>query len=150
MTAEVQEEENLLQHVTHDDLLKYGLIPEFVGRLPVVVSLDNLTRDDLMRILVEPKNAVVKQYQKIMKLDDVDLIFTPDALEATATQALKRKTGARGLRTTIEEILLEVMYEIPSLDGVRKCIINGDVINRKRRPLLMTVNEEPIELQESA
>ena len=144
------ETENLLQHVNHDDLLKYGLIPEFVGRLPVVVSLDELTQDDLIRILTEPKNAVVKQYQKIMRLDDVELVFTPDALEATAEQAQRRKTGARGLRTTIEEILLEVMYEIPSLQGVHKCVINGDVINRKRLPLLMTVNEEPIELQESA
>jgi ATP-dependent Clp protease ATP-binding subunit ClpX len=148
--AEAQEPEHLLQHVTHDDLLKYGLIPEFVGRLPVAVSLDHLTRDDLMRILVEPKNAVVKQYQKILKLDNVDLVFTQDALEAAAEQAEQRKTGARGLRTTIEEVLLDVMYEIPSLEGIRKCIINADVINRRRRPLLATINEEPIELQETA
>ncbi|HET7036680.1 MAG TPA: ATP-dependent Clp protease ATP-binding subunit ClpX [Thermomicrobiaceae bacterium] len=142
--------ENVLQQVTHDDLLKYGLIPEFVGRLPVVVSLDALTEDDLIRILTEPRNAVVKQYQKIMNLDEVELVFTPDALRATAQQAQRRKTGARGLRTTIEEILLDVMYEIPSIEGVRKCVINADVINRQRRPLLMTINEEPIELQESA
>jgi ATP-dependent Clp protease ATP-binding subunit ClpX len=148
--VETHEPEHLLQHVTHDDLLKYGLIPEFVGRLPVAVSLDHLSREDLMRILVEPKNAVVKQYQKILKLDNVDLIFTQDALEAAAEQAEQRKTGARGLRTTIEEVLLEVMYEIPSLEGIRKCIINGDVINRRRRPLLATINEEPIELQETA
>ncbi|MGA7670416.1 MAG: ATP-dependent Clp protease ATP-binding subunit ClpX [Nitrolancea sp.] len=149
-TVEEPVEDSMLSHVTHDDLLKYGLIPEFVGRLPVAVALDSLSQDDLMRIMVEPKNAVVKQYQKIMKLDNVDLVFTQDALEATAAQAEQRKTGARGLRTTIEEVLLDVMYEIPSLEGIRKCIINADVINRKRRPLLATVNEEPIELQETA
>ena len=106
--------ENPLQFLTHDDLLKYGLIPEFVGRLPVTVALDHLTRPDLKRILTEPKNAVVKQYEKFFALDNVDLIFTDEALEATARQAEERKTGARGLRTTIEEVLLDVMYEIPS------------------------------------
>ena len=107
--------ENPLPHVTHDDLLKYGLIPEFVGRLPISVALDNLTLTDLMRILTEPKNAVVKQYENFFALDNVELIFTDEALEATAHQAEERKTGARGLRTTIEEVLLDVMYEIPSL-----------------------------------
>jgi ATP-dependent Clp protease ATP-binding subunit ClpX len=136
--------------VNHDDLLKYGLIPEFVGRLPVVVALDHLTHDDLMRILVEPKNAVVKQYQKFFKLDEVELVFTPDALQAAANQAERRKTGARGLRTTIEEVLLDVMYEIPSLDNVRKCIVNADVINNRTRPLLMTVNDRPIEYEKTA
>jgi ATP-dependent Clp protease ATP-binding subunit ClpX len=143
-------EEDVLQYVTHDDLLKYGLIPEFAGRLPVVVSLDHLSREDLVRILVEPKNAVVKQYQKILKLDDVELVFTQDALEATAQQAMRRKTGARGLRTTIEQVLLDVMYEIPSLEGVRKCIVNADVINQGRRPLMVAVGENPLEYQESA
>ena len=145
-----EDEPNVLQHVTHDDLLAYGLIPEFVGRLPVVVSLDHLTTEDLVHILVEPRNAVVKQYQKIFQLDNVDLVFTPDALEAAAMQAERRKTGARGLRTTIEEVLLDVMYEIPSLDGVHKCVITADVIDGKRPPVLMTVNEEPVEYQVSA
>jgi ATP-dependent Clp protease ATP-binding subunit ClpX len=146
------EEDSVLRHVTHDDLLEYGLIPEFVGRLPVVVSLDHLKHDDLMRILVEPRNAVVRQYQKILKLDDVELVFTQDALEATATQAEKRKTGARGLRTAIEDALLDVMYEIPSLDGVQKCIIDADVINRQRPPLLVSAGDEelPRDYQESA
>jgi ATP-dependent Clp protease ATP-binding subunit ClpX len=94
---------NPLRQLSHDDLLKYGLIPEFVGRLPISVALDHLTRDDLMRILTEPKNAVVKQYQKFFNIDDVDLVFTEDALEATAKNAEERKTGARGLRTTIEQ-----------------------------------------------
>jgi len=141
---------NILAHVTHDDLLKYGLIPEFVGRLPVTVALDELTQDDLMRILTEPRNAIVKQYQKFFALDDVDLTFTPGAIEATARQAEERKTGARGLRTAIEEILLDVMYEIPSLENVRKCVVDENVILKRRRPLLMTEREEEINYQETA
>ncbi|MBA2595066.1 MAG: ATP-dependent Clp protease ATP-binding subunit ClpX [Chloroflexia bacterium] len=142
--------ENPLQFLTHDDLLKYGLIPEFVGRLPVSVSLDTLTRPDLIRILTEPRNAVVKQYEKFFALDNVELIFTDDALEATAKQAEVRKTGARGLRTTIEEVLLDVMYEIPSLDNVRKCVVDANVINNRTRPLLMSVNEQEIPYAETA
>jgi ATP-dependent Clp protease ATP-binding subunit ClpX len=115
------------------------------------VSLDHLTTEELMRILVEPKNAVVKQYQKFFDLDDVELIFTDDALEAVAKLAQERKTGARGLRTTIEDVLLEVMYEIPSLDNVRKCVVNADVITNRTRPMLLSVNEQPIEYaQQSA
>jgi ATP-dependent Clp protease ATP-binding subunit ClpX len=142
--------ENPLQFLTHDDLLKYGLIPEFVGRLPVSVSLDTLTRSDLIRILTEPRNAVVKQYEKFFSLDNVELIFTDDALEATAKQAEARKTGARGLRTSIEEVLLDVMYEIPSLDNVRKCVVDANVINNRTRPLLMSVNEQEIPYAETA
>ncbi|MGH2354078.1 MAG: ATP-dependent Clp protease ATP-binding subunit ClpX [Chloroflexota bacterium] len=142
--------ENPLQYLTHDDLLKYGLIPEFVGRLPVSVSLDTLTRSDLIRILTEPRNAVVKQYEKFFALDNVELLFTDDALEATARQAEDRKTGARGLRTTIEEVLLDVMYEIPSLDNVRKCVVDANVINNRTRPLLMSVNEQEIPYAETA
>ena len=142
--------ENPLQYLTHDDLLKYGLIPEFVGRLPISVALDNLTRADLVRILTEPKNAVVKQYEKFFALDNVDLIFTDEALEATARQAEERKTGARGLRTTIEEVLLDVMYEIPSLENVRKCVVDANVINNRSRPLLMSVNEQEIPYAETA
>jgi len=142
--------ENPLQHMNHDDLLRYGLIPEFVGRLPISVALDSLTRDELKRILTEPKNAVVKQYQKFFNLDSVDLMFTPEALDATARQAEERKTGARGLRTTIEEVLLEVMYEIPSMEGVRKCIVDENVILNRTRPLLMTQSEQEIPYAESA
>ena len=150
-TGEAQvAEDNPLHHLTHDDLLKYGLIPEFVGRLPVSVALDHLTRPELMQILTEPKNAVVKQYQKFFALDDVELIFTDDALEATAKQAEERKTGARGLRTTIEEILLDVMYEIPSLENVRKCVVDANVINNRSRPILMTVNDHEIPYAETA
>ncbi|MGH2531696.1 MAG: ATP-dependent Clp protease ATP-binding subunit ClpX [Thermomicrobiales bacterium] len=147
---EKEEIENPLHFLTHDDLLKYGLIPEFVGRLPVSVALDPLTREELVRILTEPRNAVVKQYQKFFALDDVDLLFTPEALQATAKQAEERKTGARGLRTTIEEILLDVMYEIPSLDNVRKCIVDDNVIINHSRPLLMTEREQEIQYAETA
>ncbi len=140
----------VLAEVSHDDLLQYGLIPEFVGRLPVVVSIDQLTHDDFMRILVEPKNAIVRQFQRMFQFDGVELVFTQDAREAIAKNARNRKTGARGLRTTIEEVLLEVMYEIPSLDNVRKCVVNADVINNGTSPLLMTVNDRPIEYKVSA
>ncbi len=143
-------DDNPLRQLNHDDLLKYGLIPEFVGRLPISVALDHLTRPDLIRILNEPRNAVVKQYQKFFALDDVELIFTDEALDATARQAEERKTGARGLRTTIEDVLLEVMYEIPSLENVRKCIVDANVINNRSRPLLLTVNEQPIDYAKTA
>src|SRR5687768_9759287 len=142
--------ENLLHHVDHDDLLKFGLIPEFIGRLPIHVALDELRRDELMRILTEPKNAVVRQYQKLFGMDNVELVFTADALEAAASQAEERKTGARGLRTAIEEVLLDVMYEIPSLEGVRKCIVDGNVIRNRTRPLLMTVNDRVLEYEQTA
>ena len=148
--AVTTEIENPLQQLTHDDLLKYGLIPEFVGRLPVAVSLNHLTRQDLVQILTEPKNAAVKQYQRFFALDDVELIFTDDALEATARQAEERKTGARGLRTAIEEVLLDVMYEIPSLEGVKKCIVDANVINNRSRPILLTVNEQEIDYAKTA
>jgi ATP-dependent Clp protease ATP-binding subunit ClpX len=145
-----EEQANPLQFLSHDDLLKYGLIPEFVGRLPVTVALDPLTRDELKRILVEPRNAVVKQYQKFFALDNVELLFTDEALEATARQAEERKTGARGLRTTIEEVLLDVMYEVPSIENVRKCVVDENVIINRTRPLLMTETEKPIKYAESA
>src|ERR1700716_694700 len=120
-----QDHADLLRQLSSDDLLKYGLIPEFVGRLPVVVSVDPLSKDDLMRILTEPRNAISKQYAKLLSLDKVELVFTKDALEAAAERALQLKTGARGLRTIIEEVLLEVMYEISSRADVRKSIIGG-------------------------
>lgn len=142
-TAE-QEEKNddpILTYLNPDDLLKYGLIPEFVGRLPVAVSLDSLDKHALIRILTEPKNAIVKQYQKLLQLDRVELSFTGDALEAAAEGALKQRTGARGLRTIIEDVLLDVMYEIPSRADVKKVIINGDVITSHNKPLLVTRTE---------
>ncbi|MBI2940234.1 MAG: ATP-dependent Clp protease ATP-binding subunit ClpX [Chloroflexi bacterium] len=128
----------LLHQVIADDLLKYGLIPEFIGRLPVIVNVDPLGKEALMRILTEPKNAIVKQYQKFLALDHVELVFAEEALHAAADQALKLKTGARGLRTVIEDILLDVMYEIPSRGDVRRCVINAETILQKAPPLLVT------------
>jgi len=131
-----------LAQLIPEDLLKFGLIPEFVGRLPVTVSLENLDKATLIRILTEPKNAVIKQYQKLLQLDRVEVVFTADALEATADSALKHKTGARGLRSIIEEVLLEVMYEIPSRTDVKKVVINADVISHQRKPVMVTRNEQ--------
>jgi ATP-dependent Clp protease ATP-binding subunit ClpX len=133
--------ETILTNMIPDDLLKYGLIPEFVGRLPVEVALDSLDKNALIRILTEPKNAIIKQYQKLLQLDRVELIFNNDALEAASESALRQRTGARGLRTIIEDVLLDVMYEIPSRGDVKKVIINGDVINTHSKPLLVTRSE---------
>jgi ATP-dependent Clp protease ATP-binding subunit ClpX len=132
---------SLLAKVVPEDLLKYGLIPEFVGRLPIIVALDPLDQTALVRILVEPKNAIVKQYEKLLQQDKVELIFTQDALEAVADKALKQKTGARGLRTIIEEVLLDVMFDIPSQESIRQCVINDEVIGGTRPPLLVTRND---------
>jgi ATP-dependent Clp protease ATP-binding subunit ClpX len=131
----------ILRQVMPEDLLRYGLIPEFIGRLPVVVALDALDEEALIRILTEPKNALVKQYQKIMELDGVDLEFTPDALRAIAKLAILRNTGARGLRAIIETLLLEVMYEIPSRADIKKCVITKEMIEEHKAPLLTTSSE---------
>ncbi len=132
----------VLSQVMPDDLLKYGLIPEFVGRVPVMVPLESLNEEDLLRILTEPKNAIVKQYQKFVALDKVELQLTPDALRAAAAGAAKRKTGARGLRTIIEEVLLDVMYEIPSRTDVKKVVVTAEAIQGTRKPLLLTKNDQ--------
>jgi len=134
-------EESVLSQLIPDDLLKYGLIPEFVGRLPVSVSLDTLDKEALIRILTEPKNAIIKQYKKLLQLDRVELDFTTEALEAAAERALKQKTGARGLRSIIEDVLLDVMYEIPSRADIKKVVINGDVIANNHKPLLFPRSE---------
>ncbi|HEY0071192.1 MAG TPA: ATP-dependent Clp protease ATP-binding subunit ClpX [Chloroflexia bacterium] len=135
----------LLSRVIPEDLLKYGLIPEFVGRLPIIVALDALDKHALVRILVEPKNAIVKQYQKLLIQDKVDLRFEDEALEAVADKALKQKTGARGLRTIIEETLLDVMYEIPSQEMVRECVITKEAIDGNAAPRLVMHNDRPYE-----
>jgi len=131
----------ILERLMPEDLLKYGLIPEFVGRLPVIVTLSALTSEDLVRVLTEPKNAVAKQFQKFLSLDKVELVFTAGALEAAAEVALDRKTGARALRSIVEEALLEVMYDIPERADVRKCIITAETIRSGRLPLLLTKSE---------
>ncbi|HUQ43898.1 MAG TPA: ATP-dependent Clp protease ATP-binding subunit ClpX [Candidatus Limnocylindria bacterium] len=131
----------VLEKLMPEDLLKFGLIPEFVGRLPVIVTLTALTADDLVRVLTEPKNAVARQFQRFLSLDKVELVFTPGALRAAADVALDRKTGARALRSIVEEALLEVMYDIPERSDVRKCIITEETIRSGRVPLLLTKSE---------
>lgn len=130
----------ILDMILPQDLLRYGLIPEFVGRVPIIVTLDALDVNALIRILTEPKNALVKQYKKLFELDGVDLEFMEDALQAIAHEALRRNTGARGLRAIMEDIMLEVMYEVPARIEVTKVVITKDVITKKEKPLLVTVD----------
>ena len=131
--------QDILELVSPDDLLEYGFIPEFVGRLPVVVSLKRLDKQALLRVLTEPKNAFVRQYHSLFKMDGVELVFTDDALEAAAEQALKQKTGARGLRTILEQTLLDVMYELPTMKDVSSCTVDADAILGKAQVSLRTV-----------
>jgi ATP-dependent Clp protease ATP-binding subunit ClpX len=138
--------DELMARVTHDDLLQYGLIPEFVGRIPVVSSLQSLDKEALMRILTEPKNALARQFEQFFALDSVELVLTEDALEAAAEEALRHKTGARGLRTVLEDCLLDVMYEIPSRADVKKCVVDGDSIKGIRRPLLLSRSGQALDI----
>ncbi len=126
-----------LKQVQPEDLLKYGLIPEFIGRLPVIATLDDLDEDALVKILTEPKNALAKQYQKFFEFERVKLRFTESALRTIAREATKRKSGARGLRAILEEIMLDTMYELPSQIGIKECIISEEVVTRREQPLLM-------------
>jgi len=131
---------DLLAEVMPEDLLKFGFIPEFIGRLPVIGTLEALDQSALVRILVEPRNALIKQYQKFFEYDGVELVVTDDALEAIAAEAMKRSIGARALRAIIEEVMMNIMYEIPSTPGVTKCVIDADVILEGKEPTL-TVDE---------
>jgi ATP-dependent Clp protease ATP-binding subunit ClpX len=126
----------ILSGVEPEDLLKFGLIPEFIGRLPILASLDDLDEKALIEILTVPKNSLVKQYKKIYSLEDVKLTFTKDALIEIAKKAISRKTGARGLRSIMEEILLDSMYEIPSEENINEVVINSDVVKSKGKPLV--------------
>ncbi len=127
----------LLAEVQSEDLLKFGFIPEFIGRLPVIASLDDLDEATLVAILKEPKNALIKQYQKLFEFEKVKLRFTEGALLAIAKEALKRKTGARGLRSILESIMLEIMYELPSQTNIQECIINEETITNKEKPIVL-------------
>lgn len=127
----------LLQHIQPEDLLKYGLIPEFVGRLPVIVTLEELDEESLVKILTEPKNALVKQYKELFTMDGVELEFEEEALYEIAKKAIERKTGARGLRSILEDIMLDIMYEIPSRDDIEKCIITKETVEKRVSPTLV-------------
>src|SRR3970040_1282685 len=133
---------DLLAMIQPEDLLKYGLIPEFVGRLPVIATLHDLDDQALVRILKEPKNAIIKQYQKYFDLEKVHLKFTDDAVAAIAKEALKRGTGARGLRAILEDVMLEIMYELPSIQNLKECIITREVILNHERPVLVSEAQE--------
>ncbi len=129
---------DILQEVQPDDLIKFGMIPEFVGRLPVIATLSELTEEDLLRILVEPKNALVKQYQKMFEMEGVKLTFTEGALRLIAQEAINRKLGARGLRAIMEDIMIDVMFEIPSKSSeIKECVINEEVVKKKAKPILV-------------
>ena len=132
----------LLQEVTPHDLVKFGLIPEFVGRVPICVSLRGLDREALIRILQEPKNALVKQYQKLFQMDHVKLDFEQDAIEAIADKALERKTGARGLRSIMESVMMDTMYEIPSDDTIEECVVTKAAVDGESEPL--TIHEDSL------
>ena len=135
---------DILMEVEPEDLLKFGLIPEFVGRLPVIATLTDLDEDALIKILTEPKNALVRQYQTLFGMEDVRLSFSDDALSSIAKRAIKRKTGARGLRSIMEGILLDTMYDLPSYEGVEEVVINGEVVNGSAKPLLIYADKEKV------
>lgn len=135
--SKLNEDESVMQQIIPEDLLKFGLIPEFIGRLPVTAALEKLTTDDLVRILTEPKNALVKQYQKLLSLDDTELEFEPDALRAIANKAIERNTGARGLRSIIEEIMMDVMFDVPSDDTIEKVIITEMAVEGTGKPAIV-------------
>ena len=135
---EKPEETRILSQTRPEDLLKFGLIPEFIGRLPVMVTLEELSEEALVRIITEPKNALLKQYKKLFKIDGVDLEIREDAIRAVAQKALERKTGARGLRSILEGVMTDIMYEIPSRDDVKKCIITKETITDGAKPVLVT------------
>ena len=133
---ELNDDSDIISKVKHEDLVKFGIIPEFIGRIPVICHLEELDEQDLVRVLTEPKNSVVKQYEYLFKLDGVNLVFEKDALKEVARESIKRKTGARGLRSIIEEALLDVMFELPSTKGVKTCTITKDNIVNKTTPKL--------------
>ncbi|HFI0852421.1 TPA: ATP-dependent Clp protease ATP-binding subunit ClpX [Streptococcus suis] len=134
----IDEKESYMQHIIADDIQKFGIIPELIGRLPVFAALDQLTTEDLIRILTEPKNALVKQYQTLLSYDNVELEFDQDALEEIAKKAIERKTGARGLRSIIEETMMDVMFEVPSQENVKRVRVTKDAVDGKEKPLLET------------
>jgi len=131
----------VLAQVMPEDLIAYGLIPEFIGRLPVVTTVDDLSKDDLVRVLTEPKNALVRQYAKFFEMDGVELVITPDGLEAIAEQAMKRGTGARGLRAILEEVLVDTMYELPSRTDVAQVVVDAGVVYERVNPTLVPIQD---------
>ena len=141
---------NILKQVTNEDLREFGMIPEFLGRLPVLFTLDALDKDMYIKILKEPKNAILKQYKKLLALDEVDLQFDDSAYEAIAEKAMKKNTGARALRAIIEEFMLDIMYQIPRDDSIGRVIITGDYVNGKGSPIIELRGVEPLQIEACA
>jgi ATP-dependent Clp protease ATP-binding subunit ClpX len=144
--ADIQSQEQedinaIMARVQPEDLIKFGLIPEFIGRIPIIASLSDLSMDALVRILTEPKNALVRQYKKLFELENVELKFTNEALLSVAKDAIKRKSGARGLRAILESVMLDIMYDLPNMPGIRECIVGEEVIARGESPLLLYESE---------
>ena len=138
------EQFEVFKELLPQDLLKFGLIPEFIGRLPIIATLKELDKQALIKILVEPKNSLVKQYQKLFEIDDVELVLEPEALEAIVDKAIERKTGARGLRSIIEEIMRDIMFEIPSNPNIEKCIITRETVVENKEPeIVINENKQP-------
>ena len=127
----------LLEQLKPEDLIRFGLIPEFLGRLPVLATLGELNEDSLIKILTQPKNALVKQYQRLFEYEGINLRFTEEALAAMAKEGVKRQSGARGLRAIVEETMLEIMYEIPSIENIRECVIGEEVVLKNEKPILL-------------
>ncbi len=142
IVSQAEDEKEILKAMQPEDLLKFGLIPEFIGRLPAIVTLRELSEDALVRILTEPKNALVKQYKKLFEIDNVELEFEPEAIRAIAKQAIERKTGARGLRSIIEKVMTDIMYEIPSREDVVKCIVTEGTITDSVQPTLVFASDK--------
>jgi ATP-dependent Clp protease ATP-binding subunit ClpX len=145
--AEVKSQEDkqvgeILRHLSPEDLLKYGMIPEFIGRIPMIATLDSLDKEALVQILTEPKNAILKQYKRLLSMDDVELDFTPDSVQAIAEEALKRKTGARALRSIVEEIMLDIMFEAPSRTDLKKCVVTRDLVEKRSASALLVMGDK--------
>ncbi|HCK07720.1 MAG TPA: ATP-dependent Clp protease ATP-binding subunit ClpX, partial [Rhodobacter sp.] len=132
----------IFQELEPEDLLKFGLIPEFVGRLPVIATLTDLDEEALITILTQPKNALVKQYQRLFEIDNVTLTFTPEALKAVAKRAIKRKTGARGLRSIMEEVLLDTMFELPSRNDIEEVVVKEEAVTSLAQPILVLADKK--------
>jgi ATP-dependent Clp protease ATP-binding subunit ClpX len=132
----------ILRFLSPEDLLKYGMIPEFIGRIPMIATLDSLDKPALVKIMTEPKNAILKQYKRLLAMDDVELEFTADAVQAIAEEALKRKTGARALRSIVEEIMLEIMFEAPSRTDIKKCVVTRDLVEKRSSQALLVMGDK--------
>ena len=136
------DDEDMLKHILPDDLLRFGLIPELIGRIPIIAPLQSLSEEALKCILVEPKNAILKQYKKLFMLESIELEFDPMAVDAIVVRAMERKTGARALRSIVEDFMLDIMYELPSRENIEKCIVTRDVVEHGAEPIYLELDRK--------